>query len=541
MTTYTFDYSLAVNDAGDPQEGITFDFFSDAAGTTAVAVTDLNGSPLAHLTSAANGVIGRFQSTVSRGYLKFGSLVLPILSLEAQDGATAAASAAASASSASDAAASAAAFTTNLGANIASAISNDATLMANLKGAAGAAGAAGLDVYNYWLSLGNTGTFADYQALWVGATGAAGPSNTGYSPTWDLNLVAGDTSRFIRVPANATNGVKLTACQVDTDAVTTSAATVQLVKKVGTTVTNLLASGSEVTLAAGQNEVYQPFSTGLVVAAGASFAARLVTPPSTASGTATADASLVSTQPYGDGLTTTANSHALTLPSGGALGDKVLVFVPEQSNNTVVKMSSASFTEVKRQGSAATPQLSGLIFAADWNATLDCTIRTFNPVDGTTPVLRSMVAVAAIVRGSTVPFTQADLSSGGNNTGATRTGPAITETAATGFGIAVEYFRLPADVVVTTAVTGGPTGASPLRTPMSGVVTTGVNVGMIVRLLPGVAAGGSYAGTTYTLTQTGGAGALSGATHVAGYVGFPAGASVTGVSKLTVFVEFERI
>lgn len=542
MTTYTYDYSLAVNNAGDPQENIAFDFYADAAATTLLTVNDLNGTPLANLTSSSSGVIGRFQSTVSRGYLKSGSLILPILSVEAQDGAGAAASAQASADAASASATSAASVTTNLGANISSAISNDPTLLANIKGAKGDQGTAGLNVYDDWLNRGNTGTYADYQATLVGLKGDTGPSNTGYSPVWDITPTANYVTPWLHVPATAVNGIKITAAQLNTDAPTTTAATVQLQRapSPGGTVTNLLAAGSEVTLGAGQSDVYTTLPS-TTVPAGAVFRAKLITPPSTGSGTATADSSLVSSTGYGDGLTTTANSHPATLPTGGQVGDKVLVLIPEQSNNTKVVMSDGRFSEVKRTGSAATPQLSGLIFAADWVAGLDCTIRTFNSTDGVTPVLRSVVATVVIVRGSGVSFTQADLSSGGNNTGPTRTGPSVTETAAAGFVIAVEYFRLPADVVVTTAVTGGPTGATPLRSPQSGLVTTGVNVGMIVRLVPGVAAGGVVPGSTYTLTQTSGAGLVSGATHVSGYVAFPAGASVTGVSKMTAFLEFERI
>lgn len=102
-----YDWTLAVDPAtGNPAPGSSFDFY-DSPGGSVQSVTDFNGTPQAHLVASADGIIPQFIATLTRGYLWNGSFYLPILSIEAQDGAAAVGSAQSARDSASTAASSA--------------------------------------------------------------------------------------------------------------------------------------------------------------------------------------------------------------------------------------------------------------------------------------------------------------------------------------------------------------------------------------------------------------------------------------------------
>lgn len=531
MTDYHYSFFLAVDQSGDPKENVTFDLYDAPTGGNLVPVRDLNGTTLAHLVSNANGIGPSFIATIDQGYLRSGTITLPILSMEAQNGAAAAAQATTAAAAAQAAATSAAAVTSDLEGSIVAAVQGSPTLLASIKGGKGDPGPG---PYTDWLAQGNTGNYDAFAAATLtGPTGDTGPTVTSYTPPWDLTLTAGYVTPMVRVPTAAALGIKVTALQVNLDQTTTTAAKVQLVKKVGGTVTNLLTTGSEATVPPGSSEVYLPL-TGVTVPAGAQLGAKVVTPPSTGAGASTPDDSIVATTSYGDAVTTTGNTHTLAVPPGGASGDVVLVLVPEASNNTTVKMADARFTEVERVTVAT---LSGLVFAADWAPDLSCTINLFDPADGITPVNRTAVAVAVLKRGSSSSSQQADLA---GSTGPARTGPAVTQAGATAFGLAVDYYRMPGDVVASMTPTGGPSGSAVLRAAQSAHATL-VNVGINVRTVPGVAAGGTYAPTTYTLAQSGGAGSVASTIQVSGYLAFQKGAAVAGVARMTAFVEFERV
>ena len=93
MTTYNYDIDLAVDARGVPQASVAFDLY-DTPGGTIQAITDQGGTPLSRIVSNTFGVTPRFKASISRGYLSAGILFIPILSLEAQDGAASAAVAA---------------------------------------------------------------------------------------------------------------------------------------------------------------------------------------------------------------------------------------------------------------------------------------------------------------------------------------------------------------------------------------------------------------------------------------------------------------
>lgn len=107
--TNTFDPGLVYDDATlTPAISATGQLL-DVAGGTAQTVYDLNGNPLAGnvLTSNNKGYVGRFKAGIPFGVISFGSVLQPVVSIEALQSGPAAAAAATSAANAAASAATA--------------------------------------------------------------------------------------------------------------------------------------------------------------------------------------------------------------------------------------------------------------------------------------------------------------------------------------------------------------------------------------------------------------------------------------------------
>lgn len=77
---FTYDYFLAVDNNGVPVGGADFTLYAAASGGLPSPMYDMNGSPIGHITSNANGTCGRFRADIDQGYLDNGTLRLPIAS-----------------------------------------------------------------------------------------------------------------------------------------------------------------------------------------------------------------------------------------------------------------------------------------------------------------------------------------------------------------------------------------------------------------------------------------------------------------------------
>ena len=104
---YTFDVGIVFDDATlQPAQNASGQLLN-VAGGTAQQVYNLQGSPIPNLTSNQYGYITRFKAGVPFGVVTFGSVVQPVVSIEALESGPAAAAAATSAAQAAAAASSA--------------------------------------------------------------------------------------------------------------------------------------------------------------------------------------------------------------------------------------------------------------------------------------------------------------------------------------------------------------------------------------------------------------------------------------------------
>lgn len=506
------------------------------AGTTLKVQSPNGGGMLTPITTAAYGYWAASYAGVDAILVSADGGVTWVGPLFSAELMAAAQTAADSASQARD---TVVAVTSNLPANIASAIAGSPSLLATIKGAPGDPGTPGLSNYAVWLAAGNTGTVDDYNATLIGAAGTAGPAATQFYPTWDLGVVANVASPDLEVSSASPSGEKILLIQFNLDSPTTTAAKFNIAVDTGPGPVNLFPDGSEVTIAAGQKQV-RVKPSNLTLPAGATFSAKIIVAPSTAGGSSTPNSSYVASTSYGAGLTTTADTHPLVLPSGGATGDRVVVAVPETSAQTRVKMSDSRFVEVIRAASSGTtPQLSGIVFEAPWSSDLSCAVRTFNSADGTTAVLRVMAAVAVIVRGSSVNFTQAALSSPGDAQGPSLVSPAVVASQPAGSGLYFDFIKVPAGATSTslTPPADGPSGAATVQTTVTSHATA-QNIGVVVRTFGAISNGATIPSTTFSWTSPQ---VITAMTQVAGPVTFPAGQAASGVTRATGFISTQRI
>jgi hypothetical protein len=131
---YVYDVATVYNaDTGAIAKNAS-GYFLAVLGGDPQPMYDINGSPIAEITSNGDGVSQRFRADVLQGYLKFGDIVLPIKSIDLYDLAANASGLAATATQAAGDAASAA--------------SSAQTALTQLQAliAGGGGGAGGLDV-----------------------------------------------------------------------------------------------------------------------------------------------------------------------------------------------------------------------------------------------------------------------------------------------------------------------------------------------------------------------------------------------------------
>lgn len=83
MSTYTFQPVLVIDVASGLRAQNETGSFLDTAGGTPQAITDLAGGALDGLDSNSDGITPSFQSGLPWGFLVFGTITLPIVSIEA--------------------------------------------------------------------------------------------------------------------------------------------------------------------------------------------------------------------------------------------------------------------------------------------------------------------------------------------------------------------------------------------------------------------------------------------------------------------------
>lgn len=400
-------------------------------------------------------------------------------------------------------------------------------------GTPGLPGPPGPDAYADWLSQGFTGTIDVFLNSLVGVAGPAGRGGI-QKTVWNMDPTTVNTGDYEHVIGSfSPSGDFLLAVRAVTDQSVTGGGVLNVVYNTSGSDVNLFSGGTEPTFGVGQREVYVPCN--YLMAPDSIFAPRLQTAV-TAGGGTSPSASLVGTPTiYTTGSGTT-GTHSLISPSGGTSGDKIYLICSEQSSNTLVVPQDSRFSQILRVGSAATsPNLSLVIFETDYVAGLNMVVNTKDP--STLVVsLRSLSVTTLIVRASPTNYQQQNVvGSGGNTTGPSFGLPTMTNSAASGLGLAVAAFHLPGDVFINPpSITGGPTS-----TDIGTGVTnqTGQNVGIIVRSFAGLANAAVIPASTYAVSKLatgGGAGIISNASFAGGYLTFAAGTSVPSVTKLTV-------
>lgn len=83
MSTYTFQPVLVIDVTSGLRAQNDTGYFLDQAGGTPQNITDLAGGALDGLPSNSDGITPAFQSGLPWGFLVFGTITLPIVSIEA--------------------------------------------------------------------------------------------------------------------------------------------------------------------------------------------------------------------------------------------------------------------------------------------------------------------------------------------------------------------------------------------------------------------------------------------------------------------------
>lgn len=80
--SFSFDPGLVFDDVSLTPSASATGVLLDQPGGTAQQVYDLNGNPLDHLSSNSRGYVARFKAGIGIGYISFGSILQPVVSME---------------------------------------------------------------------------------------------------------------------------------------------------------------------------------------------------------------------------------------------------------------------------------------------------------------------------------------------------------------------------------------------------------------------------------------------------------------------------